>query len=138
MHRGRRYLIKAAATIALAVGLVFSLPSPAQAATEYRESSPPSQWWCPYGAVCFYTGTNGQGEVCYSYGDVSSSSCGWRRSFFNNGAPCSNCDHVRVYWLTNYDSSSGSACLHYGSVEGRGNWSSPGFYVRSYRWGGEC
>ncbi|BCB83029.1 hypothetical protein Psuf_003420 [Phytohabitans suffuscus] len=113
------------------------LASPAKAATEYKTQAP-SQWWCPYGAVCFYDRDNGLGNVCYSYGDVPVSSCSNRRSYFNNGAPCNNCDHVRLYWQLNYGTAVGWTCLHYGWTEGRGNWGGEGFHVGSYRWGGEC
>ncbi|GIG89434.1 peptidase inhibitor family I36 protein [Plantactinospora endophytica] len=93
-------------------------------------------WGCASGAVCFYSQPNGNGTVCWSSGNVPSSSCGYRASYFNNGVPCTGCDHVRVYEATNYRGLE-LACVHYGWAEGRGN-----FYislpVSSFRWGGEC
>ncbi|GAB3963066.1 peptidase inhibitor family I36 protein [Plantactinospora veratri] len=93
-------------------------------------------WGCQSGAVCFYTQRDGNGGVCWSTGNVPSSSCGYRASYFNNGVPCLGCDHVRVYEGANYTGME-LACLHYGWTEGRGN-----FYislpVSSFRWGGEC
>lgn len=100
-------------------------------ATEQFESNKP-QWWCPSGAVCFYTGWDGTGNICYSYGDVWSSGCVWRSSYFNNGTPCGNCDHVYVR-----DFNNSVFCLHYGWAEGHGTFPTPTRIV-AYWWGGEC
>lgn len=161
---GRSVMASAAAAILVAILLV--VPSAAQANTSGPKASPgssaqvaatdwskvkdikeiapgvftaqsASQWWCPYGAVCFYYQHDGWGSVCYSYSSVPNADCGSRWSYFNNGAPCSGCDHVYVYSAPNYNPAYFVKCLHYGWTEGRGNFSSL-VYVRSFYWGGEC
>lgn len=48
----------------------------------------PSAWQdCPSGHVCFYSGADGTGTVCRSAADEPGSTCGLRRSFFNNATP---------------------------------------------------
>ncbi|MGW2544125.1 peptidoglycan DD-metalloendopeptidase family protein [Kitasatospora sp. NPDC001574] len=101
-----------------------------------RNCSPgPSDGWqdCPAGWVCFYSGTDGTGTVCRTDVDVPSSTCGLRRSFFNNGNPQPGYDHVQVYFREG-----GSQCLHFGPTDGRGNLPSGGRTVDRIEWRGEC
>lgn len=80
-------------------------------------SGTPAAWQdCPPGSVCFYSGADGTGTVCRSAADEPNSTCGLRRSFFNNGTQQPGYDHVQVYFKEG-----GSACLHFGWDEGRGN-----------------
>ncbi|MFG2988642.1 peptidoglycan DD-metalloendopeptidase family protein [Streptomyces sp. NPDC048257] len=94
----------------------------------------PAAWQdCPPGYVCFYSGADGTGTVCRSAGDEPRSTCGLRRSFFNNGTPQPGYDHVQVYFREG-----GSACLHHGWDEGRGNLPAGGRTVDRFQWRGEC
>ncbi|MFP3988412.1 peptidoglycan DD-metalloendopeptidase family protein [Streptomyces sp. E11-3] len=88
---------------------------------------------CPPGSVCFYSGADGTGSVCRTDRDDPSSQCGLRRSFFNNGTVQEGYDHVQVTFKEG-----GSACLHRGWAEGRGNFASGGRTIDSVRWRGEC
>ncbi|MFB6558154.1 peptidoglycan DD-metalloendopeptidase family protein [Streptomyces sp. NPDC056400] len=96
--------------------------------------TPPPAWQdCPPGHVCFYSGADGTGTVCRSAVDEPRSTCGLRRSFFNNGTPQPGYDHVQVYFREG-----GSACLHRGWDEGRGNLPAGGRTIERFQWRGEC
>ncbi|MFE7411753.1 peptidoglycan DD-metalloendopeptidase family protein [Streptomyces laurentii] len=88
---------------------------------------------CPAGNVCFYSGADGTGTVCKTDVDTPTSSCGLRKSYFNNGTPQEGYDHAYVGFAEG-----GSQCLHYGAPEGQGNFPSGGRTIKSVRWGGEC
>ncbi|KOU29054.1 peptidase inhibitor family I36 protein, partial [Streptomyces sp. WM6368] len=94
---------------------------------------PPAWQDCPAGNVCFYSGPDGTGTVCRSAGDEPRSTCGLRRSFFNNGTTQPGFDHVQVYFKEG-----GSACLHRGWDEGRGNLPAGGRTIDRFHWRGEC
>lgn len=94
----------------------------------------PAAWQdCPSGYVCFYSGPDGTGTVCRSAGNQPASTCGLRRSFFNNGTADPGYDHVQVAFREG-----GGACLHYGWDEGRGNLPAGGRTIESLLWRGEC
>ncbi|MFJ9522849.1 peptidoglycan DD-metalloendopeptidase family protein [Kitasatospora sp. NPDC101801] len=94
----------------------------------------PSAWQdCPSGNVCFYSGADGTGTVCRSGSDQPASTCGLRRSFFNNGTAQPGYDHVQVYFREG-----GSQCLHFGWTEGRGNLPAGGRTIDRFVWRGEC
>ncbi|MEJ8641721.1 peptidoglycan DD-metalloendopeptidase family protein [Streptomyces sp. MS1.HAVA.3] len=97
-------------------------------------SGTPAAWQdCPSGSVCFYSGADGTGTVCRSAADEPNSTCGLRRSFFNNGTQQPGYDHVQVYFKEG-----GSACLHFGWDEGRGNLPAGGRTIDRFQWRGEC
>ncbi|MFI8276786.1 peptidoglycan DD-metalloendopeptidase family protein [Streptomyces sp. NPDC085929] len=94
----------------------------------------PAAWQdCPSGSVRFYSGADGTGAVCRSASDEPESRCGLRRSFFNNGTPQPGYDHVQVHF-----GEGGTACLHYGWDEGRGNLPAGGRTIERFEWRGEC
>ncbi|MFE7564369.1 peptidoglycan DD-metalloendopeptidase family protein [Kitasatospora sp. NPDC057500] len=95
----------------------------------------PAQHWqdCPSGNVCFYSGPDGTGTVCRSAGDESASTCGLRRSYFNNGTEQPGYDHVQVTFREG-----GGQCLHFGPVEGRGDFPAGGRTIDAFHWRGEC
>ncbi|MFJ3961498.1 peptidoglycan DD-metalloendopeptidase family protein [Streptomyces sp. NPDC090036] len=95
----------------------------------------PAPAWqdCPPGNVCFYSGADGTGTVCRSAGDEPRSTCGLRKSFFNNGTTQPGYDHVQVYFKEG-----GTACLHRGWDEGRGNLPAGGRTIDRFQWRGEC
>lgn len=95
--------------------------------------TPPAWQDCPSGYVCFYSGIDGTGTVCRSAGNEPNSTCGLRKSFFNNGTADPGYDHVQVNFREG-----GSACLHYGWSEGRGNLPDGGRTIQSFQWRGEC
>ncbi|WNF27487.1 peptidoglycan DD-metalloendopeptidase family protein [Streptomyces sp. C11-1] len=88
---------------------------------------------CPAGYVCFYSGANGTGSVCRSAGDQPNSTCGFRKSYYNNGNPQPGYDHVQVYFKEG-----GSQCIHHGWADGRGNFASGGRTIDRFHWRGEC
>ncbi|MFB6887996.1 peptidoglycan DD-metalloendopeptidase family protein [Kitasatospora sp. NPDC056327] len=95
---------------------------------------PAAAWQdCPSGSVCFYSGADGTGTVCRSAVDEPASTCGPRRSYFNNGTEEPGADHVQVSFREG-----GGQCLHYGWAEGRGNLPAGGRTIDSFRWRGEC
>ncbi|MCY0925341.1 peptidoglycan DD-metalloendopeptidase family protein [Streptomyces sp. H27-H1] len=94
---------------------------------------PPAWQDCPSGYVCFYSGADGTGTVCRSAGNEPNSTCGLRKSFFNNGTADPGYDHIQVNFAEG-----GSTCLHYGWSEGRGNLPTGGRTVQSFQWRGEC
>ncbi|WP_073934240.1 peptidoglycan DD-metalloendopeptidase family protein [Streptomyces sp. CB02400] len=96
-------------------------------------SGTPSWQNCPAGYVCFYSGADGTGSVCRSAADEPNSTCGFRRSFYNNGNPQPGYDHVQVYFKEG-----GSKCLHHGWDEGRGNLPDGGRTIDRFHWRGEC
>lgn len=99
-----------------------------------RNCASPQPWsGCPAGHVCFWSGTGGTGTVCTTAVNVPSSTCGLRRSFFNNGDPQPGYDHAYVTFAEG-----GSQCLHHGWAEGRGDFPAGGRTIRSVTWGGEC
>ncbi|MFJ6381248.1 peptidoglycan DD-metalloendopeptidase family protein [Kitasatospora sp. NPDC092039] len=95
----------------------------------------PAPAWqdCPTGQVCFYSGPDGTGTVCRSAVDDPASTCGLRRSYFNNGTEQPGYDHVQVSFREG-----GGQCLHFGWAEGRGNFPDGGRTVDAFRWRGEC
>ncbi|MFZ3467849.1 peptidoglycan DD-metalloendopeptidase family protein [Streptomyces sp. 4.24] len=95
--------------------------------------TPPAWQDCPSGYVCFYSGADGTGTVCRSAGNEPNSTCGLRKSFFNNGTADPGYDHVQVAFREG-----GGACLHFGPQEGRGNLPAGGRTIQSFRWRGEC
>ncbi|MFF3840330.1 peptidoglycan DD-metalloendopeptidase family protein [Streptomyces sp. NPDC001930] len=97
------------------------------------QTAPYQPWNCPNGSVCFYAQPGGKGAVCRTDSDVPASPCGLRGSFFNNGHPQEGTDHAYVVFKEG-----GSACLHHGWGEGRGDFASGGRTVKSVTWGGEC
>ncbi|MEU0246966.1 peptidase inhibitor family I36 protein [Streptomyces sp. NPDC006235] len=134
--RLRMLLAGGAATVA-ALGLMTAPSSAAhQESTGLQFGRSAQAWECPQGYVCFYSGADGTGSWCRSESSISDSSCGTRRSFFNNGYASPGQDHVRVYNNANY-SGTMHGCLHYGWAEGRGNFAGA-VNIGSYRWGGEC
>lgn len=88
---------------------------------------------CPAGYVCFYSGADGTGSVCRSDVDLPSSSCGFRKSYYNNGNPQPGYDHIQVYFKEG-----GSQCLHHGWDEGRGNFAGSGRTIDRFHWRREC
>ncbi|QNP67159.1 peptidoglycan DD-metalloendopeptidase family protein [Streptomyces genisteinicus] len=94
---------------------------------------PPQPWSCPSGYVCFYSGSDGTGSVCRTDRNDPASECGLRKSYFNNGTEQPGYDHVTVAF-----EEGGSQCLHFGAVEGRGNFPAGGRTVTSVTWRGEC
>ncbi|MFE6100577.1 peptidoglycan DD-metalloendopeptidase family protein [Streptomyces laurentii] len=98
-----------------------------------RNCATPQPYACPAGNVCFYSGPDGTGTVCKTDVDTPTSSCGLRKSYFNNGTPQEGYDHAYVGFAEG-----GSQCLHYGAAEGQGNFPSGGRTIKSVRWGGEC
>jgi hypothetical protein len=98
-----------------------------------RNCSTPPWHDCPPGHVCFYSEADGYGSVCKSAGSANPSTCGFRRSYFNNGNPQPGYDHVQVYF-----GEGGSQCLHYGWAEGRGNFAGGGRTINRFNWRGEC
>ncbi|MFD7864913.1 peptidoglycan DD-metalloendopeptidase family protein [Streptomyces sp. NPDC059783] len=103
------------------------------AVTSRNCSGTPAWQNCPAGYVCFYSGANGTGSVCRSERDEPSSTCGLRKSYYNNGNPQPGYDHVQVNFAEG-----GGQCLHVGWDEGRGNFASGGRTISGFRWRGEC
>ncbi|MFI9332981.1 peptidoglycan DD-metalloendopeptidase family protein [Kitasatospora sp. NPDC052868] len=141
LHYEQRYLASGDFTDerhrvpALLDGVEYSGPGATwPSVTSHNCTAAPAAWQdCPSGYVCFYSGPDGTGSVCRSDTDQPASTCGLRRSFFNNGTPQPGYDHVQVYFREG-----GSLCLHYGWTEGRGELPAGGRTVDRFEWRGEC
>jgi len=128
----RRYLVGVLTAACLAMSLVATGATSATAATTYGAGGgayatpsalkPPAG--CPYGDVCFYYAGNGGslcgytnadsynlgsgpgglapfGNDCSNIGEQTGSG-----TIFNNGAPCSGCQDVRLYYNKGYTGAS--------------------------------
>ncbi|GAA3040823.1 hypothetical protein GCM10020229_60080 [Kitasatospora albolonga] len=141
LHYEQRYLAKGDFTDerhrvpSLLDGVRYSGPNASWTGVVSRNcaGAPPAWQDCPSGYVCFYDGPDGTGSVCRSDSDQPVSSCGFRRSYFNNGSPQPGYDHVQVSFQ-----GGGGLCLHRGWTEGRGSLPDGGKVVEGFVWRGEC
>lgn len=97
------------------------------------QTTPYQPWNCPNGSVCFFSETGGRGTVCKTDRNVPASTCGLRKSFFDNGHPQAGADHAYVSFTEG-----GTSCLHHGWADGRGDFAAGGRTIKSVTWGGEC
>jgi Peptidase inhibitor family I36 len=107
-------------------------------AAQRLEPNPPG---CARGYFCAYSGQNQTGRLLLATAGNWSGSIAGVKSVFNNGYPCTGCDHIQLtyYWPGNeFDYSD---CIHYNPGPGLYKLNYPGaagVRIVSAVWRGEC
>jgi len=136
IHRICQFLIVVALTV---TGSLLGTASASAAGTP--EGAQPSDSGCGYGQFCVF---DESGTIIFATSsDWSGSGKGiyGGYSYFNNGMPQPEYDHIELTYLWPLSDGgwwTGHKCIHYGHPDGLGDFDQKTVYIKKIRWRGEC